>query len=227
MRFILIAALVTIAAQLNAQDTVRNDTDYRVGSITGDSDKRASKSSHIYFGLQANQLLRQLLGGSGSSGNPFLITYGFNNKQTGGGLLLGLAYSTGKVVDKDLGLDRETKNSGLSVRFGYDKKVSIGKRWMAGGGFDVIFIKDKSNTKVSQGPETTTTTNGWGFGPRGTLLFHVNERIYLGTEMNWYYESKKNKTTIVFPGVSNQDSEDKETGFALQVPTAIFLTLRF
>jgi hypothetical protein len=227
MRLMLVAAVLMVAVQLCAQtqDTVRTDIDYR--TTTDDSDKRASKPSNIYLSLQANQLLRQLFGGSGSPANPFLLTYGFNNKRTGRGLLFGLAYSANRVKDTDLGFDRETKNKNFNLRFGYDYKGSIGKRWLAGAGIDILLLRGKSFTDTNQGSETTTTTNGWGIGPRGTLLFHVSEKIYLGTETSWYFQSSKLKTKIVFPGSPSQESEVKESDFELLAPTAIFLTLKF
>lgn len=233
MRLLLIVVLLGAAPYAQAQDTVRSDINYRTGASTMDQDypdKRESKPSNIYFSLQANQLLRQLFGGSGSAENPYLLTYGFNNKQTGNGMLFGLASSSSKVVVKDFGVDRETKTKNFSLRVGYDKKVNIGKRWIAGGGADIFLTTAKSLTEPNQGSETTTKTSGWGFGPRATLLFNLSEKVYLGTEASWYFQWMNDKTEITFPssfGVPPQKSEQKSSSFQLHSPTAIFLTLKF
>jgi hypothetical protein len=234
-RFLLSSAAIFMTAYTYCQssDTIRTKVNYRTASEFSDSDKRASKPSYVYVGLQANQLLRQLFdfgGNNGFSGNPYTLTHSFNNKQTGSGLAFGLGYFISHVEDKDQGNDRETDNSNINFRAGYDKKASIGRRWLAGWGFDLLLIRSKSLTNVNQGgftSETENITNGWGLGPRGTLLFNINEKIFLGTEVNWYFQSAKTKSEIRFSGSSPQKSEEKNSSFSLQVPTAIFLTLRF
>jgi hypothetical protein len=234
-RFLLSIAALVVASQTYCQspDTIRENVDYRNSTEFFDSDKRASRPSHVYVGLQANQLLRQLFdfgGNNGFSGNPYTLTHSFNNKQTGSGLAFGLGYFTSHVEDKDQGNDRKTDNSNINFRVGYDKKARVGKRWLAGWGFDLLFIRSKSVTGVTQGTfisETKNMTNGWGLGPRGTLLFNINEKIFFGTEANWYFQSAKTKSEIKFSGSSPQKSEEKNSNFTLQVPTAIFLTIKF
>lgn len=236
-KIFLLACLAFLSEQAftQANDTVRGNVDYRSGVKfnQGEDESTSTKVSHRYFSLQANQLLRQLFSLSNTStntGNPFSLTYAFNNKQTGGGMAFGLGYFTSHIEDTDQGNDRKTDNSNINFRVGYDKKGSIGKRWTAGWGFDLLLSRSKSFTKTEQGgfiSEIEEKSNGWGFGPRGTLLFQVNGKIHLGTEASWYFQKEKLESDISFTGGSSQNSEQKSSSFALQVPVAIFLTLKF
>jgi hypothetical protein len=227
--------VLSIQAFSQAKDTVRGSVNYRsVAKFSQNDDESTSaKLSDRYFSLQANQLLRQLFSlsnTSASTGNPFSLTYAFNNKQTGGGMAFGLGYFTSHVEDVDQGNDRETDNSNINFRVGYDKKSSIGKRWTAGWGFDVLLSRSKSFTTTDQGgfiSEIEDKSTGWGLGPRGTLLFQVNGKIHLGTEASWYFQNQKIKSEISFGGSPGEKSEQKSSSFALQVPVAIFLTIKF
>jgi hypothetical protein len=236
-KIFLLACLISLSEQAfsQANDTIRGNVDYRSGGKfnQNEDDPTFSKLSDRYFSLQANQLLRQLFSLSNTStntGNPFSLTYAFNNKQTGNGMAFGLGYFTSHVEDTDQGNDRETDNSNINFRMGYDKKGSIGKRWTAGWGFDLLLSRSKSFTTTDQGgfiSEIKDKSNGWGLGPRGTLLFQVNEKIHLGTEASWYFQKEKIESDINFGGGGSQKSEQKSSSFALQVPVAIFLTLKF
>jgi hypothetical protein len=233
----LLACLVFFSERAfsQANDTVRDNVDYRSRKTLNrnEDEPTSAKASDRYFSLQANQLLRQLFSLSNAStntGNPFSLTYTFNNKQTGNGMAFGLGYFTSHVADTDQGNDRETDNSNINLRVGYDKKGSIGKRWTAGWGFDLLLSRTKSFTTTDQGgfiSEIEDKSNGWGFGPRGTLLFQVNGKIHLGTETSWYFQKEKIKSEISFGGGAPQKSEQKNSTFALQVPVAIFLTIKF
>jgi hypothetical protein len=125
----LLACLIFFSEQALSQaaDTVRGNVDYRSGRkfYQNEDEPTSAKPSDRYFSLQANQLLRQLFSLSNTStntGNPFSLTYAFNNKQTGGGMAFGLGYFTSHVEDTDQGNDRETDNSHINFRVGYDKE---------------------------------------------------------------------------------------------------------
>jgi hypothetical protein len=228
--------LFSVQAFSQTRDTVRENFDYRKGkNLALDQDNQPEKvrATNRYFSLQANQLLRQLFSFSNSSAvtpNPYALTFSFNNKQTGSGLAFGLGYSTRHVEDNDQGNNRETDESNIDFRFGYDKKANISKRWIAGWGFDLLLNRINDVTVVDQGGFTSEVKSkgfGWGLGPRGMLLFQINEKIYLGTEASWYFKKSKIDSEIAFLGGGNQKSDVKESSFSLQVPTAIFLTMKF
>lgn len=233
---ILLSGLIFFAEQAfsQAKDTVRNNIDYRNKQRFFQEDEgNTVRTNHNYFSLQANQLLRQLFSFSNTNtnvGNPFVFNYAINNKQTGNGVAFGLGHVSSHVEDSDQGIDRETDNSTLNFRVGYDKKISIGKRWTAGWGVDFLLSRSKSFTRTDQFGSVSKIdekANGWGLGPRGVLLFQVNEKVHLGTETSWYFQKETIESEITFSGGGDSTSDQDNSSFALQVPVAIFLTLRF
>ena len=216
------------------RDTVRDNVNYRLGYSSFQAVEKLTGNYH-YLGLQANQLLRQLLGSAGGGDNPFTLTYAFNSATTGKGMSFGLGLSTRNIKDHDAAtnLTRNTKSSNLAFRVGYDVKKSIGKRWIAGYAFDALRDGDKSETTTSFGggggnTVTTTKTNGFGVGFRLSLLFNVNERIYLGTESGLTFMAKKTTSKTTNQSLPNSaENELKDNTFALGVPSTLFLVVRF
>jgi hypothetical protein len=165
------------------------------------------RSSH-YLGVQANQLIRQLLNFSGTNAvidNPYLIAYSVNSKTTGLGFSSGLGFSINEISDGDQTNRRTTKINNVSLRLGFEKKSNLGKKWFVSWGFDVTRDDFKNETSNTQSQDltnpnvkfvstTTNKTSSWGFGPRFTLNFRVTDRIVLGTEANYYYKSGSNST---------------------------------
>jgi hypothetical protein len=165
------------------------------------------RSSH-YLGVQANQLIRQLLNFSSSNStidNPYLVTYSVNSKKTGMGFSTGLGFSINEISDGDQTNRRTTKINNVSLRLGFEKKSNLGKKWYVSWGFDLTHDNLKNETSNAQSPDltnpnvkfvsiTANKTSSWGFGPRFTLNFRITDRIILGTEANYYYKSGTNST---------------------------------
>lgn len=227
------ACLVFIYGQSIAQskDTVRSSTNYRVSSTESGrySDygtSREVRGYNHYVGLQANQLIQQVFNFSNDdteSGNPFVFTYAFNTVQKGSGMSFGLGYLSNKVEDLDQGLKRTTKTSDIHFRIGYEKKSFVGKRLIVGYGLDFLLNHGVDETKIDNGGlEFNTKTNGFGFGPRMPILLKISEKIFVGTEMSWYFRQERSDSD--FPSLPTSESELVSRSFILQMPTAIFLT---
>jgi hypothetical protein len=229
-----VAILLSFSVVAYAQDTVRENTNFRWQSQSTNSDEKET-GKYYYFGLQANQLLRQLLGSAGGGDNPFTLTYSFNSVSRGRGMSFGLGFSNRTVEDRDkaINLTRTTKTNDLAFRIGYDVKKSIGKRWIGGYAFDAIADGDKSETKTSFGPGssntmTNTKTNGFGVGFRLSLLFNVSEKIYLGTECGLTFMANKTVSDTDTPSVPNSaETTLKDNSIELTVPATLFLIVRF
>lgn len=233
-KYLLAASLLFAAGVLVAQkrDTVRSKINYRTNSYEQNSQSSSTselKNFNQYVGLEANQLLRQIFDFSNdnsSSGNPYLITYSFNSSNTGSGMSFGLGYLSRKLEDVDQGQKRATKTSDIRFRMGYEKKSKFGKRWLLGLGIDFLLMHGVDETSVDNGGiDFNSKTNGWGFGPRLSVLFEATENILIGTEMAWYFQ--RDKTTADFPSLPQSNSDLIDRSFNLQPPTALFLTLRF
>lgn len=225
-------AFIFIQASAQLKDTVRSNANYRMGSFTANQSSYSSKGEtaryNHYLGLQANQLLQQIFNFSNDgivSGNPFVFTYSFNLVEKGSGMSFGLGYLSNKIEDLDQGSKRTTKTSDIQFRMGYEKKTSIGKRLIIGYGLDFLLNHGVDETKIDNGGlEFNTKTNGFGFGPRMPILFRVSENVLVGTEMSWYFQ--RENTDSDFPSVPTSESKLVHRSFNLQMPTAIFLTLK-
>jgi hypothetical protein len=179
-------------------------------------------SSH-YLGVQANQLIKQILNFSNSNpvvDNPYLLTYSVNSKRTGAGFSSGLGYSVNEFSDGDQTNKRTTKINNLALRIGFEKKSNLGKKWFTSWGIDLVRESSKNETSNSQSQlnnpnfkfnsNTTNESSLWGFGPRFTLNFRITDKIILGTEATYYYKS--GTTTAKANTTSTQQEFDPQTG---------------
>jgi len=198
-----------------------------------DSLKR--KANH-YLGIQANQLLRQILnfGNSTSIDNPYLFVYSINSIETGFGMNIGMGYTFNESKDGDAFNTRKTTINNLAFRVGFEKKSELSKRWLVSWGFDVVIDNQKNNTintiDFGQGNnstvETTSKTSAFGIGPRLTLNYKISEKIFLGTESTYYFKSGENKLTVNQSTGGNNETSDKFKRFQLAVPVVLLLILK-
>lgn len=202
-------------------------------SAQTDSPSPARKSSH-YIGIQANQLIKQLLnlGGSTSSlNNPYLITYSVNSISNGVGLNLSLGYILDESSGGDFQSQVKTKIQDVFFRIGAEKKSQLGKRWILAAGGDMV-IENKSNkTETKFGGSDTASieedkVDGFGAGFRVGLNFHITDKILLGTEANYYFKFITTTNTLTQPfGSPVKHSEDSKK-FQLNVPAVLFLVVK-
>jgi hypothetical protein len=216
------------------------------------TDTTSRNTSH-YLGVQANQLIRQIFNFSGSNAavnNPYLLIYSLNSARSGHGLNVGLGYFINEITDGDASNKRKTDISNLSLRFGWERKKSIGKRWMASYGIDVVILNNKNETvntiefEPNKSVHTTVSSlTGKGFGPRLTVNYAFSSSLMLGTELNYYYTKGENKVEITSeqtamewdpntgtmrPRTTTEKEEikDETKRFELTPPVAIFLILK-
>lgn len=190
------------------------------------------KASH-FIGLQANQLIRQILSFGGNNtpvSNPYLLSYAVNSKASGFGFATGLGYSLIQSKNNDNFISTTSKVSDFAWRFGLEKKVYLSRHWLTGIGFDALIESSKSETKTkfdnnSPAPTVTTTTKRSGFGPRVLLNYQFSEKLMIGTEASFYakFINVEQKTqNIQTPPDPN--AKLKSTQFTL--PAAIFVIVK-
>ena len=201
---------------------------------TQNSEVVETKVARHYVGIQVNELLRQLLnfgGTSNSVGNPYLITYAVNSTKNGVGFNFGLGYTYSSTSNGDPITPRTTIDHSLNLRFGLEKKFTIGKRWLSSYGLDLVLDDSNNKTETTFNPgggipsKTTTelSINGGGLGPRFTLNFFVSDRIMLGTEASYYYRAGTSTQKV-----SNQpDQTNKPRSLTFAVPAVLFVILKF
>jgi hypothetical protein len=201
-----------------------------VASLAQETNDEDSKRSNHYVGIQANQLIRQLLNFGGSSSvatNPYLLTYSVNSKHTGWGFTAGLGYTHTEVNSGDPLNPINSKINDFFLRVGFEKKTMIGKRWLFSSGIDVITesLKDKTVNNSQFGIfKIETSSRGIGLGPRVTLNYQISDRILVGTEASYYYKSSKQEQEI---NGSSQGDGDKLKQLTFSVPAVIYLFVKF
>lgn len=183
-----------------------------------------------YFGLEVNPLLRQIINlnpNSTPTNNPFGIQFASNSTKTGRGFNMGFTYSRTKFNDDNNGVQRENINRDIAFRFGYERKHQLGKRWIVLHGYDLVLGGAKARTETSDqfigNVVTETSTNFWGLGPRGGILFLISDRVSLGTEATYYLRYITDKTKLT----GAPDSKQKTSEFELTVPVVLILSIRF
>jgi hypothetical protein len=213
------------------------------------TDSSRVKVQH-YIGVQANELLRQILNLSNNNtpvDNPYLLIYSVN-APSGVGFNFGLGYEFDDVKTQDGQIERETSIDNFSLRMGVEKKFWLGKKWLASGGFDILSERQKNETtnktETDFGKTKITTGNkisGWGLGPRFGIGFQISNRIFLGTEVTYYFKKLKAKGEIItsitvkeeFNGTITEttqtektDTEDTFKELTFSVPTVLYLIIR-
>jgi hypothetical protein len=186
-----------------------------------------------YIGLQANQLIRQLLNMGGSTAvinNPYLVVYSVNSTQSGWGANFSLGYTLNESKDGDAITNRETKINDVFLRLGFEKKTTIGKRWILAAGGDFVMDNKKNtttteNSVTSFSVETINSSKGFGLGPRIALNFQLSEHVLLGTEANYYLKFTNTSSSVSQQG-SVQKEESDQKNFQLNVPAVLFLIVK-
>lgn len=195
--------------------------------------ERAEKKSYHYIGLQANQLIRQILSFGGNSSpvtNPYLLTYSVNAKKNGLGLATGLGYSSIQTKTNDVFNNTISKVDDISFRIGMEKKSYLSKRWMVGFGGDILIENNKAETTTtpsgSSSFSVTTKINRYGFGPRASLNYHFHDKILIGTETSFYLKWITQDQESTGQGAPTNPPSTKLRSFAFTLPAVLFVTLK-
>lgn len=215
----------------------------------------SAKMFDHYIGLQANQLIKQIINlnsnNNSSIDNPYLLTYGIYLSRCGFGIEAGAGYNYKKITNSDLPGDRESKINNLFYRIGVGRKVMAGKRIVAGYHLDFAgdYQSDKTfssqvtnfgNTVDSSATHVTTQIKSYGPGARLSLGFYLAKRLLIGTEVTYYFVKSTEKqnilvtttTTIAFnntvtTGTTNSNLKTKTETFNFTIPVALFLIVKF
>jgi hypothetical protein len=202
-----------------------------------DSAKPKRLSSH-YIGLQANQLVKQLLnlGGSTSAiNNPYLITYSVNSNTSGVGLNLSVGYTMDESlsVSGDGSSQLQTTLKEFFFRIGIEKKKQIGKRWVLAAGGDLVVDTESNRIEsTSNGGGSAQVnineekSNALGTGVRVALNFHISDKVLLGTEATYYLKFVSVENSSQFPFGTPQKETKDLTRFQLSVPAVLFLIVK-
>jgi len=214
-------------------------------------DRLTTKTTH-HVGLQANQLLNQILSFDGADAvtNPYLIRYSIRNHKNQNDFNFGLGLDF--LLDEDLDDNLKNENITLNFRAGYALNRKIGKRIEAGVSFDALFdlqnIRTVAVNSFNNGnfvdstiTKTTTDITGFGFGPRFLFDYYVTPRLKIGAESSLYFTRASEKQRIEIERYTSSGINPNEIDIArtddeeesrlldlnLNLPVAIFVTFVF
>ena len=203
----------------------------------GQNETEEQKIIYNFAGIQANELLRELMSFGGTRpdiDNPYFVVYSFNSTQsswTGMNIGLGIQSFTTILDDDNAAVERETKVRRFDFRVGYDKKYFVGRKFMASLGIDALFSLGKDETisddEFSPLSEIRTSHSGIGLGPRLTFSYFVTDKILLMTESTYYWRRVVSKEEIDVQGSSNDEQTAINRSFEFAPPVAIYLVFKF
>lgn len=187
-----------------------------------------------YLGLQANELLRQVLnlGNASIPDNPYFFNYSYSD-ETGKSINIGFALQADEF-DQQNGFNTiNTEVSNFSFRIGYEKKINLGKKFFYSLGGDLLFQSSSNTTTTDDNFGGNSVINeassgGFGIGPRFTLNYRITDRLILGTEANYYYMSLTEKFETIFennPGNNINDESDVQR-FNFAAPAVLWMVIR-
>ena len=220
-----------------------------------ENDSLKTKNKDHYVGVQANQLIRQLIDLNSTNNtinNPYLLTYGIYSAKSKWGLELGFGFNYQKISDKLSPTNQETKINESFYRVGIARKFEMGKRLEAGVALDYagsyelnktfsFSVTEFNGIKDSTNTSSTSKVQTSGGGLRTSLRYGFTKHFYVGTEMTFYFTKSTDKsnvtvsetfTNISFPdentySVNTTNSELEESDFVMTLPVAIFLIIKF
>jgi hypothetical protein len=219
-------------------------------------DAEQPKLFNHYIGIQANELLKQLINlntSNTSISNPYLLTYSVLSTKYNWGIETGFGFNYHNFKDNLSPTTPQSKINESFYRFGIFKNFMLGKKWEATTGLDYAgsYQSDKTVTNevidfnVTQTDSTATISTSVikskGGGLQLGIGFHLSDHILLRTEGTVYYltTNKKNNVLITetftdtnFPEtdtytVSSSNSDTKNSDFEITIPVAIFLIIKF
>lgn len=209
------------------------------------NDSTESKKTLHFVGLQANLLVRQVFN-FGNANNPinspYLLTYSIIDRKSKWGVDVGLGYTLNSTFENDGNTKKENNINDLYFRIGAQKLIPLNKRFVALANVHILYDMLNSKTKTEsdfggqiQKITSNTSSTRFGLGPCLGLRYRVSNRVFIGTEASYYFKmgnSKSNvKSEIYFQGQIQQSTESDSNNdlkqFVFNVPTALYLTVRF
>lgn len=217
------------------------------------SDTLKKKHFDHYLGIQANQLVKEIinLGSATENTNPYFLTYGMYHIRRKVGIELGAGLNYQTLQDKDSPVNRSNRINEMSIRAGIGKKMPFGKQVVAGIALDFVSNSSDNNTEATSEASSFGTTivntskvssksSGIGGGPRLSLNVNITKKILVGTEATYYFVQTHEKQhifneTIIRNTISstvtitNTDESPRTTSsrFGLGLPVVLFMILKF
>jgi hypothetical protein len=218
-----------------------------------DTTMRVKKVNH-YVGVQVNELIRQIFNFNDNNNtvidNPYLLKYSlsFAKGKWAPHTALGYRFNSIEVEESN----NKTTQNDVFYRVGMMRKSMLGKRVEVGYGLDYageyanrttvsISVIESFFSVDSTYAKFTQKTSAHGGGPHLELSFYITPYLLIGTETNYYFLKSVDRENFLisetvydpFTGeislasISNENEKTQRQEFAITVPVAIFLTVKF
>jgi hypothetical protein len=218
---------------------------FSIKSTAQDSAACYQKKWNHVLGVQANQLIRQVFNFSNNNpsiNNPYLLTYTAYHTRSNWGVDAGLGYTFNNIFDNDGNTKKETYINDLFFRIGVQKQIPLTRKFTSQFSFHILY--DLLNNKTISAQEfnfqktvisSKSNIARFGGGPAMNLRYKINSRVFIGTELNYYFKHGNTKTDVTttndFQGqpsqITTSKSDNNATTILLNVPTAIFLQIKW
>lgn len=189
---------------------------------------KTSDKRRFEVGLNVSSTLSAVLG-NGFGAGPDIVVFKWikNNKGLRTGFNINLTQQS--LFDPNIGGNRNTRDFGISLRAGYEKRHELSQKFKFFWGIDGLL--QNNNSEVSflsafSGSEIKTNSLSIGAGPVAGIMFDITPRMSLATETALYllytYQSER---TISFP-LDNTSTSDN-INLLHTLPTSIYFIARF
>jgi hypothetical protein len=197
----------------------------------------SSKSKHLnVVGFDAGNLVVSLLsigqGGGGFHNRlPYMATY--RRLFGANAIMVGGSYATRNAerLENDTIFSTQ-RNESWMVGIGYERYVSLAKRWQYYFGGDLLFLTDYgfSRSRYDSGEKRSYRIRNYGYGlaPKVGILFDLNARMALSAEAVFRFTSEKETRTQTSTPVEASDGEVTYVGTQTEFfpPLAVAFRLR-
>lgn len=231
---VIASALVFVLANLNAQDTLKNNL------------TQSTENKHLNeLGLDMTPFTKFYLNFSGNSGNSYqpiyMLTYRRYFKKSNFRTAIGGDYLSSETpspyYNDSLKTKYFNKQSSLAVRIGYEFFQDFSKHWQVYYGADLraTYFHQKNDAPNWNGGYANgieTTTKGLGLAPVLGLRFKINKRISLITESSFVVQYSTSTSyryykpaTPAYPAKANDPKKTQKTfGTTFNYPISLVLT---
>jgi hypothetical protein len=225
-----------------------------IAGASAQPDSVGVKKVNHFVSVQVNELIKQIFNLSGNNNtvidNPYLLRYSVSFAKNKWAAHTGIGFRFNSIDAEEA--NNETTLTEVFYRVGMMRKSMLGKKVEIGYGLDYAgqnlndvttsstVIEDFS-TVDSTYSKFTNKTSAFGGGVHLELSFYITPRLLIGTETNYYFMKsveKENATVtettkrrfddvILQADISNENDKVETKEFAITVPVAIFLAVKF
>lgn len=200
-----------------------------IATVTVAGTAEAPAQRRFEVGLNVSSTLSAVLGNGFVGGSDIAILKWIkNNRGVRSGFDINLSQES--VFDPNIGGNRNTRDFGIRLKVGYEKRHELSRKFKFFWGIDGLLHANNSEVSffsdIFSPSEIKTNIFGVGAGPVAGILFDITPRMSLATESALYLlYAYRHERTISFPIDDTITSNNLNLSHTL--PTSIYFIARF